>query len=65
MRNLSQHDLGQITKMLNLSRRQLEQIAKMRLIKNNKNMSKEGLITVLLKSERSFAELYKSNFDNA
>ena len=51
--------------MLNLSRRQLEQIAKMRLIKNNKNMSKEGLITVLLKSERSFAELYKSNFDNA
>ena len=28
-------------------------------------MSKEGLLIALLKSRRSFAEFYQSNFDNA
>ena len=51
MQNLSQNDLYQITKILNLSRNELEQIEKMRRIKNYKNMSKEGLLIALLKSE--------------
>ena len=46
--------------MLNLSQNELEQIAKMRHIKNYKNMSKEDLLIALLKSERSLGELYKS-----
>ena len=37
--------------MQNQSRDELEQIAKMRHIKNYKNMSKEGLLIALLKSE--------------
>ena len=53
MQNLSQNDLYQITKILNLSRNELEQIEKMRRIKNYKNMSKEGLLIALLKSESS------------
>ena len=65
MQNVSQNDLDQITKMVNLSRNELELIAKMRRIKNYKNMSKEGLLIALLKSEHSFAELQKSNSDNA
>ena len=44
--------------MLNLSQNDLQQIAKMRRIKNYKNMSKEGLLIALLKSGCSFAELY-------
>ena len=43
--------------MQNQSRDELEQIAKMRRIKNYKNMSKEGLLIALLKSEQSLAEL--------
>ena len=43
--------------MLNLSQNDLQQIAKMRRIKNYKNMSKEGLLIALLKSEQSLAEL--------
>ena len=43
--------------MQNQSRDELEQIAKMRCIKNYKNMSKEGLLIALLKSEQSLAEL--------
>ena len=41
MQNLSQNDLDQITKMLNLFRNELKQIGKMRRIKNYNNMSKE------------------------
>ena len=37
----------------------------MRHIKNYKNMSEEGLLIALLKSGYSFAELHKSNSDNA
>ena len=46
--------------MQNLSRNELEQIAKKRSIKKYKNMSKEELLISLLKSEQSIAELRKS-----
>ena len=46
--------------MQNLSRNELEQIAKKRGIKKYKNMSKEELLISLLKSEQSIAELRKS-----
>ena len=64
MQNLSQNELDQITKMQNQSRDELEQIAEMRKIKNYEKLSKEGLIIDLLKSKRSFAELFNNNFDN-
>ena len=51
--------------MLNLSQHEIEQIAKMRRIKNYKNMSKEELLIALLKSEQSLAEIYKSKSNNA
>ena len=47
MQNLSQYDLDQITKMLGFSQNELEQIAKMRRIKNYNNMSKEDLSVAL------------------
>ena len=50
--------------MQNQSRDELEQIAKMRHIKNYKNMSKEGLLIALLKSKRSIDELFNNNSDN-
>ena len=46
--------------MQNLSQNEQEQIAKKRGIKKYKNMSKEGLLISLLKSEQSIAELHKS-----
>ena len=64
MQNLSQNELEQIKKMLNLSQNELEQIAKMRRIKAYKNMSKEGLLVALLKSECSLPEPYKSKSNN-
>ena len=51
--------------MQNLSQNELEQIAKIRRIKNYKNMSKEQLLISLLKSEQSIAELRRSKFNNA
>ena len=45
--------------MQNLSQNELEQIIKMRHIKNYKNMSKEELLIALLKSNQSRAELSK------
>ena len=57
MQNLSQYDLDQITKMLNLLQNEPEQIAKMRCTKTCKNMSNEGLLISLLKSEQRFGEL--------
>ena len=51
--------------MRNLSRNELEQIAKMRRIKNYNNMLKEELLIALLKSNQSLAELQKSNSNNA
>ena len=64
MQNLTQNVLGQITKMQHQSRDELEQIAKMRGIKKNKKMPKEGLIISLLKSKRSLAELFNNNLDD-
>ena len=58
MQNISQNDIDQITKMQNQSRDELEKIAKMRRIKNYENMSKEGLLIALLKSEQRLAKLY-------
>ena len=51
MLNLSQNELEQITRMKNLSKNELEQITKIRHIKNDKKLSKEGLLIALLKSE--------------
>ena len=64
MQNLSQNELGQITKMQNFLQNELEQIAKMRDIKNYKKMSREELLIALLKSKQSHAELYKSRSKN-
>ena len=49
-------------KMLNLSLNELKQIAKMRRMKNYKNMSKERLLSAL--DELESAES-RNNFDNA
>ena len=65
MQNLSQNELKQATKMSNLLQNKLEQIAKMRPIKDYKNMKREELLTALLRSEQSHAELYKSKSNNA
>ena len=48
------------------SRDELEQIAKIRRIKNYEEMSKEELIISLLKSKQSIAELFNNNnlYDN-
>ena len=51
-------------KMQNRSRDELQQIPKMRRLKNYTKMSKEGLIIALLKSERSLAELSSNNYNN-
>ena len=51
--------------MSNLSQNELEQIAKMRRIKNYKNMSREELLIALLKSKQSIAELCRSKDNNA
>ena len=65
MENLSQNELEQIIKMLKLLQNELEQIAKTRCLKEYHNMSKEGLLIALLKSERSLTPLYKSKSNNA
>ena len=49
------NELEKITKIWNLLQNELEQIAKMRHIKNYQNMSKEGLCFALSKSEQSLA----------
>ena len=51
--------------MQNLLQNKLQQIAKMRHIKNYKNMSKEKLLIALLKTEQSIAELRRSKVNNA
>ena len=61
----SKERLERIAEIQNLSQSELEQIAKMRRIKNYKNMSKEDLLIALLKSEQSLAELCKSKSNNA
>ena len=64
MQNLTENKQDQITKMHNQSRNELEQIAKIRRIKNYRKMSKEELITALLKSKRSIAEDFNNNLGN-
>ena len=51
--------------MKNLPQNELGEIDKMRCIKNHKNMSREKLLTALLKSELRDAELYKIKSNNA
>ena len=57
MQNLLQNEFNQIAFMHGLSRDWLEQIAKMRRMKNYEDMKKEDLIISLLKSKESIAEL--------
>ena len=50
-KNILLNGFERIAKMLNLSQNELEQITKIRHIKNDKKLSKEGLLIALLKSE--------------
>ena len=61
MQNLSQNEFNQIAVMRGLSRDELEQIAKIRRIKNYEDMEKEELIISLLKSKVSIDELLNNN----
>ena len=61
MQNLSQNKFNQIEKMHGLSRDELEQISKIRRIKNYEDMRKDDLIISLLKSKESIAELFNEN----
>ena len=62
MQNLSQNEFNQIAVMRDLLWDELEQIAKIRRIKNYKDMIKEDLIISLLKSKESTAELFNNKW---
>ena len=64
MHNLSQNELDQIAEMRDQLWNELEQIAKIRRIKNYEEISKEELIISLLKSKQSIAELFNNNLDD-
>ena len=65
MQNLLQNEFNQIMFMHGLSLDGLEQIAKIRRIKNYEDMKKEDLIISLLKSNERIAELFNDNrYDN-
>ena len=67
MQNLSQNNFNQIALMRGLSRYELEQIAKIRRIKNYEDMEKEEVIISLLKLKVSIDELLNNNnnlYDN-
>ena len=64
MQNLSQNEFNQIALMYDLSEDELEQIAKIRRIKNYEDMKKDDLIISLLKSKESTAELFDDNNNN-
>ena len=64
MKNLSQNEFNQIAEMHNHSRGKLQQIKKIKRIKNYEEMSKEELIISLLKSKQSIAELFNNNLDD-
>ena len=64
MQNLSQNEFNQIALMYDLSEDELEQIAKIRRIKNYEDMKKDDLIISLLKSKESTAELFDDNNSN-
>ena len=57
MQNLSQNKFNQIEKMRGLSRDELEQNAKIRRIKNYKDIKKEDLVISLFKSKENIVEL--------
>ena len=61
MQNLSQNEFNQIAEMRGQSRDELEQITKIRRIKNYEEMTKEELIISLLKSSQSIADLFNDN----
>ena len=63
MQNLSQNEFNQIVIMRGLSRDELEQITKIRRIKNYEDMKKEDLIS-LLKSKESIAPLFNDDDDH-
>ena len=64
MQNLSENEFNQIAVMLGLSRDELEQIAKIRRIKNYEDMKKEDLIISHLKSKERIAELFNDKNNN-
>ena len=64
MQNLSQNEFSQITFMHGLSRDELEQIAKIKRIKDYQDMKKEDLIISLLKSKERISELFNDNNNN-
>ena len=65
MQNLSQNEFNQIVVIRDLSRDKLEQIGKIRRIKNYEDMKKEDLIISPLKSKESTDELFNDNrYDN-
>ena len=64
MQNLSQNEFNQIAVKRDLSRDELEQIARIRRIKNYDDMKNEDLIISLLKSKESIAELFNDNNGN-
>ena len=64
MQNLLQNKLNRIAEMRGQSRGELEQIAKIRGIRNYEKMSKEVLIISFLKSKQSIAELFNNNLDD-
>ena len=58
-------DSSEFTEMSNLLQNELEQIEKMRRIKDYKTMSKQELLIALSKLEQSRGELYKSKSNNS
>ena len=66
MQNLSQDELEQIAGMNSLPKNKQEKIGKKEVLKEKyMNMSKEGLMISILKSDKSIDELRKSNYNNA
>ena len=64
MQNFSQNEFNQIVEIRSQLRDELEQIAKIRKIKNCEKMTNEELIISLLKSKQSIAEFFNSNNNN-
>ena len=64
MQNISLNELKKIERMNNLLLNAFEQMATERYIKNYKDMSKEDLLTALLKSNESHTELLKTDNSN-
>ena len=57
--------MRKVTKMRNLSKDELQQIAKKGVLKKNKNMPKEELLISLLKTKRSIDKFRKTKSSNA